>query len=144
MNNHEIEREARLQEQAELAERQGSPAGADPGLDSYRLVIRALRQPLPAQLPADFAALVAKRLFVPEEKGSLEDWLVTLLMLAMAVSGVIYVRPLMADIASRLHFTLPTLPWPLLGAAIVSVVLAWAVDRGAQNWRHGGRHGHNA
>lgn len=143
MNNHQIEREARLQAQAEHAEKLRLPAGSDPRLDSYRMVIRALRQPLAAQLPADFAALVARRKFVPEEKGSPEDWLVTLLMLAMAVGGVIYVKPLMADIASRLHFNLPTLPLPLLGAAIVSVLLAWALDRGASSWRHGSRHGHN-
>lgn len=137
MNSPDLERQARLQAQAEQAERQRLPASGDAELDAYRLVIRALRQPLAAQLPADFAAGMARRVELPEEKSSLEDWLVTALLFGMAVGGLIYMRPVMAAVVSRLQFdlpSLPTLPWPLLGATVASIAIAWALDRGAAGW----------
>lgn len=141
MSNHEIdqqvlEQQARLQAQAELAERQKLPPGGDPALDRYRLVIRALNQPLAAQLPADFAARVAARVGFSEERSSLEDWLMTGLMLVLAVAGLFYIRPVMASILGQFHFQLPSLPWPLLVAASASVAVAWALDRGAFGDRH--------
>ena len=144
MNSPDLDRQARLQLQAEQAERQRLPARGDSELDAYRLVIRALRQPLAAQLPADFAARVAKRIELPEDKSSLEDWLVTVLLLGMAVGGLIYMQPVMATVVSRLQFdlpSLPSLPWPLLGAAIASVGVAWALDRGAAGWWGEGHRG---
>jgi hypothetical protein len=145
MNSLDLERQARLQAQAEHAERQRLPASGDAELDSYRLVIRALRQPLKARLPADFAARMAERITLPEEKSSLEDWLVTALLFGMAVAGLIYMQPVMATVVSRLQFEppgLPTLPWPLLGATIASIAIAWALDRGAAGWFNGGQRGH--
>lgn len=139
MNSHENDVQLRLQAQAELAERQGRPAGGDPNLDRYRLVLRALRQPLAEQLPIDFARQVAARAALVEDGGSMDDWLVTLLMLGMAIAGVVYVQPAMASIVGHLNFTLPTLPWPLLGAAGASVALAWAIDASASGWH---RHPH--
>jgi hypothetical protein len=136
MKSSELERQARLQAQAELAERQQLPASGDPGLDSYRLVIRALRQPLATQLPANFAAQVAARVGFSEERSSLDDWLMTGLMLVLAVTGLFYIRPVMAGIIGQFHFQLPSLPWPLLGAAAVSVAVAWALDRGALSRHH--------
>lgn len=141
MNAHDLEQEARLQEQAEQAERQRSPASGNPALDRYRLVLRALRQPLAAQLPADFAAKVAARAVFPEEKASVEDWLMTLLLLAMAVAGLVFALPVMAGILGQLHFNVPTLPWPLLVAAAASVAVAWALDRGAVRWFGAGHRG---
>jgi hypothetical protein len=139
MNMHE--REERRQAEAEAAERRQLPPGGDPAVDEYRLVIRALRQPLPEALPADFAARVARRLRFAEERGSLEDWLVTVLMLGLAGAGLVYLLPVLARVAGRLHVDLPTLPWPLLGAAALAVACAWVVDRGASHWRDGhGRH----
>ena len=142
MNNQDIDRksleqQARLQAQAELAERQRLPASGDPALDSYRLVIRALKQPPAAQLPSDFAARVAARVGFSEEPSSPEDWLMTGLILVLAVTGLFYIRPVMAGIISQFHFQLPSLPWPLLGAAAVSVAVAWALDRGALSRHHG-------
>ena len=137
MNSHELEQQARLQAQAEQAERQHLPAGGDPAIDRYRLVLRALRQPLALQLPGDFAARVSARMVLPEESNSLEDWLTTLLMLAMAMAGLFYVQPVMASVLSQLHLRLPGVPWPLLGAAALSVAVAWALDRGATSWRRG-------
>ena len=141
MNNQEIDRksleqQARLQAQAELAERQQQPASGDPALDSYRLVIRALKQPPAAQLPSDFAARVAARVGFSEEPSSPEDWLMTGLILVLAVTGLFYIRPVMAGIIGQFHLQLPSLPWPLLGAAAVSVAVAWALDRGALSRHH--------
>ena len=140
MNNQDLERQAALQARAEQAERQQLPAGADASVDRYRLVLRALRQPLAAQLPADFARQTAARVTLAEEKTSLEDWLTTLLMLALAVAGLVFVAPVMGRVVGQLHVELPSIPWPLLAAAGVSVALAWAVDRGAITWRGRGSH----
>jgi hypothetical protein len=131
MKAQDLERDAALQARAELAEQQQLPAGGDPAVDSYRLVIRALKQPPPEQLPANFAARVAMHAGFSEESSSLEDWLMTGLMLALAVTGLFYIRPVMANVLGQLHFQMPNLPWPLLVAAAVSVGLAWALDRGA-------------
>lgn len=130
MNSRELETQARLQAQAELAERQQLPASGDASLDRYRLVLRALRQPPAVQLPVDFARRVATRVESAEEKGSLEDWLVTLLLLGMAVVGFIYVQPVLAGVLGQLQFEVPALPWSWLAAAAASVGVAWAVDRG--------------
>ena len=138
MNNHQMEEQARLQLLAEQAEKQGLPPGGNAALDGYRLVVRALRQPLAQQLPADFAARVAARVAAragaPEESTRLEDWLMSLLLLVLAGTGLFYVQPVMAEVFSQLHVRLPAIPWPLLGAAAASVAVAWALDRGAIGW----------
>lgn len=53
------EREWALQERALRAERLGLDDSADQALRRYRVVARALRQPLDENLPADFASKVA-------------------------------------------------------------------------------------
>ena len=138
MNRLDPDAQARLQVQAALAEQQNLPAGRDAQVDQYRLVIRALRQPLREHLPPDFAARMAARVQLSEDGSSIEDWMVTALLLTMAIIGLVYVQPVMAAVIGRLHFKLPTLPWPLLVAAAVSVVLAWVVDRSASAWRGSG------
>jgi hypothetical protein len=135
MNEFDVEREARLQAEAEAAERQGLPAGASPTVDRYRLVLRALRQPLDMQLPAGFAAQVAARIAHPEERASVEDWLTSLVLLAVGVTGLAYLQPVMASVLASMHVSLPPVPWPLLGAAGAAVIVAWAVDRGATQWK---------
>ena len=137
MNTHEHEQQA-LQAQAELAERQKLPAGGNPAVDRYRLVMRALKRAPTEQLPANFAAQVAARLVIPEDKATLEDWLVTGLLLAMAITGLIYMRPIVAEVLAQFHFSVPELPWRLLVAGAVAVGLAWAVDRGILDWRERG------
>jgi hypothetical protein len=144
MNGHE-EFDARLQAQAELAERQGLPAGGHPAVDRYRLVMRALRQPLAVQLPADFAARVAAKIAFPEERSSFEDWAISLLLLGVGVAGLFYVQPLLAGVMDALQIAMPALPdvpWPLLGAAAASLAVAWVVDQGASRWKRD--HGHPA
>ena len=126
-----------LQSQAELAERLGSPPGRDAELERHRLVIRALSRPLGVDLQPDFAARMATLVEASEEHAGVEDWLTMALMLAMAVAGLAYVLPVLAQVGSRLHMTLPSLPWPLLAGAAASIVVAWALDRGANEWWQG-------
>ena len=135
MSKQTLDEQARLQQLAEQAERQRLPASGDPSVDAYRLVIRALRQPLRMDLPADFAKRVAARAAVPEESSRLEDWLMSLLLLVLAGGGLFYVAPVMAGVASQLHIHMPSVPWRLLAPAAASIALAWALDRGAINWR---------
>jgi hypothetical protein len=59
-NTHE-EREWQAQERALHDERNGVAPGDDPLQAQYRMVARALRQPLPHALPDGFAAQVAAR-----------------------------------------------------------------------------------
>ena len=136
MNVHDREHEARLQAEAEAAERQQLPPAANPAVNEYRLVMRALRQPPPEGLPADFAVRMARRVLFAEERGSLEDWLVTGLMLAMAAGALFYLQPVLSRFAGAFQLSLPSLPWPLLFAAGVAIGLAWAIDQGASHWRH--------
>ena len=131
MNVHDREHEARLQAEAEAAERQQLPPAANPAVNEYRLVMRALRQPPPDGLPADFAARLARRVLYAEERGSLEDWLVTILMLLLAAGAMFYLQPVLAQVAGAFQLTLPALPWPLLFAAATAVGLAWAIEQGA-------------
>lgn len=126
----------RLQAEAERAERMGLPAGTNATVDRYRLVMRALRQPLAAQLPADFAARLAARVVQPEERGSSEDWLVSILLFGLGVAGLVYLQPVMASVMAGMHFNLPRVPWPLLVGGAVAIGVAWALDRGASHFRH--------
>lgn len=141
MNDRDLAQQAQLQLQAELAERQGWPASGNPQLDSHRLVIRALRQPPGLQLPPDFAARIAAKVAAGEQNSSLEDWLLTLLLLMLAVAGLIYVQPVMANVISHFHVGLPTLPWRLLAAAAASMAMVGVLDRAATGWRRGAHGG---
>ena len=131
MINTDIERETRLQAAAEQAERLAQPAGIDPEVELHRLVIRALGRPTALQLPADFAARVAARVRYGEDKGSVEDWVMTLLMGVLGVVGLVYLQPVLASALQRVHIELPPLPWPMLAATAIALVVAWVVDRGA-------------
>jgi hypothetical protein len=130
MNTRDRELEERLQAEAEAAEREGRPAGASPAVDQYRLVLRALRKPPIDGLPMDFAARVARRAIYAEERGSIEDWIITGLMLALAAGAMFFLRPLAARIVGAFHVDVPQLPWPLLFAAALAVAAAWAVEQG--------------
>jgi hypothetical protein len=128
-------RDERLQAEAERAERLGLASGANAAVDRYRLVMRALRQPLPAQLPADFAVRLARRIVQPEERGSIEDWLVSIVLFGVGVAGLFYLQPVMASVLESVHFTLPRVPWSLLVAVGIAIGVAWAVDRGAAQFK---------
>jgi hypothetical protein len=128
MNMREREHEERLQAEAEAAERRGAPAGSNPSVDQYRLVLRALRREPGEALPRDFAARIARRVLYAEERGTFEDWLVTGLMLAMASGALYYLRPILAKVVAAIDLPLPSLPAPLLVAAAVAVLAAWATE----------------
>jgi hypothetical protein len=114
----EQEREWTLQQRA--ADIEGGLAGAEAAPASYRLVARALREPLPADLPAGFARRVARR----AERAALLDarwpqrWIVVLLLAlsALAVAGLMLEG---AGWLADLRAALPSLPrlvngWGLL------------------------------
>jgi len=93
------EREWLAQENAMRRERlQLDPTGDDARSRRYRLVARALREPLPDALPVDFARQMAARVAAPAPRpaadGSLESMLtLTLgitLVVAAAAAAVIY------------------------------------------------------
>lgn len=125
------ETEARAQAEAERAEREGLASGLDARVDRYRMVVRALRQPLPPQLPSDFAARVAA---IAERRGrgdGFEDWLVMLLLLGMGLAGLAFVGPtLVQALRSFVDLSSAHVPWHqvVLGAAGVGVVAA--IERG--------------
>jgi hypothetical protein len=129
MNPQELERQEKLQAAAERAEREGLPAG-DPQVDAYRLVWRALKQPLPIALSADFAQQVARKLQMREEAAGLEQWLTNLLLITMAVGAAIFaLPPLAATLAPVLRATVvQPMPWSLLFVAALGMAAVWLAD----------------
>ena len=126
MNTNRVELEARLQALAEQSEKSGQTASDDPQLDRYRLVTRALRQPLLHDLPEDFAARVLLRIGQAEERSSVEEWLTTLLLLVLAVVGLMVLQPYFGLIIAQLRIPTPNLPWPqLLGSALSIAAVCW-------------------
>jgi len=138
MNTQDRDRAALLQAVADLAERNQAerlgPAPSAPDVDAYRLVIRAVRHAALPALPGDFAERLAKRAIPAGDRASLEDGLVTLLLLGMALGGGGYFLPRFWPLLSSLRLAIPTadLPmvsWPLLLAAAAGLGLAWLIDR---------------
>jgi hypothetical protein len=88
--DHFDEREWRLQERALREERLASADSGDAGVEAYRHVVRALREPLPEALPADFAAGVAKRVATrqAQAQGGFERALLQGLSAAFAASAL--------------------------------------------------------
>lgn len=128
MNSNDHERNNRLQQAAEQAERMGSPPG-DADVDAYRLVIRAVRRaPMPA-VPGDFAARVVSRLQRSPERAGVEDGLVILLLLGMALGGGGYLMPRLWPMLSALPVRLPQISWHWIIAAALAIALAWMVDK---------------
>ena len=136
------DQEARIQAEAERAEREGLASGRDPRVDRYRLVVRALRQPLEPQLPADFAPRVAAIALQRDRGEGLEEWIVVLLMLAMGVGALVFVGPALAGMMHTVvSVQLPPLPWHQAVMAAACIGVAWASERGFARLRdHGSRH----
>jgi len=129
MNPQELERQEQLQAAADRAERERLPA-CDPQVDAYRLVWRALRQPLPIALPDDFAQQVARRLQAREEASRLEQWLTNLLLVILAVAAVVFALPPLASALAPLVRTAAAqpLPWSLVFVAALGMAAVWAAD----------------
>lgn len=131
------DQDMRLQAEAERAEREGLPTGRDQRADRYRLIVRALRQPLEPQLPADFDSRVAK-LALSRDGDGFEDVLVSLLLLAMGIGALLYVGPSLAKMTqTMISISLPPLPWHQVMMAVICIGVVWAMDRllTLQGWK---------
>lgn len=133
MNPQELERQAQLQAAAEQAERLGM-ASADPEVERYRAVIRALRRPLPMQLPADFARQVAEQAERRHASAGLEAWLTRTMMLLMIVVGLALALPTLGTALETTMALMPRLPIGFVVAAVLSVGAVWLIDLG---WTRG-------
>lgn len=127
------EREWQLQERALHEERTGAGPGEDPALADYRRVARALRNPVPPGLPADFAVRVAARAEGRRRtQGRLEEVLTQLLLAALGIAGgVVAVESggaWLQDAAALLpRQTLGLgLPWGL--AILACLGLSWSME----------------
>jgi hypothetical protein len=129
MNPHDLEQQEKLQAAAERAEREHLPAG-DPQVDAYRLVWRALRQPLPVALPDDFAQQVVRRLQSREEAAQLEQWLTRLLVVILAVAAAVFALPPMARVLAPLvrATAAQPVPWSLVFVAALGMAAVWLTD----------------
>ncbi len=138
MNTNDLD--IRAQNEAERAECGQVATNGDPRVDRYRLIVRALRQPLHPQLPADFAARVAAAAEQSEHVDGLEDWLVIGLLLAMGIGGLLFVGPTLANIArTMVSVSLPPLPWHQLVMAALCIGIVWAIDSGWMRMHRGSR-----
>ena len=131
MNTDDLDREARAQAEAERAERANATSSGDPRVDRYRLIVRALRQPLPPQLPHDFAARVAVAAARAEHDDGFEDWLVVLLMFGLGMGALAFIVPTLAGfVHTMVSIQMPALPWHQLAAALICIGGVWAIDSG--------------
>jgi hypothetical protein len=131
------EREWRLQERALREERLQAGNAGDPDIAAYRRIVRALREPLPDALPADFARAVAAQAGrLPARGGNaLERWLLRLLSVAFAASALYFVA---SDGGAWLHASLRLLP-----AADAAALRSWGLALGAciaMTWAFGRLH----
>lgn len=130
------EREWRLQERALREERLHADASGDPELAAYRRVVRALREPMPDALPADFATRVAARAATrppARAQGGWERGLLHALSAAFAASALYVVAEHGGD---WLHASVAWLPqadamalrsWGLVLGACMA--MTWALGR---------------
>lgn len=131
------EREWQAQERARHGRREGHGDTGDGSDDamarSYRAIDRALREPLMAAPPADFAAEVVRMAQAQQAVGGerLERWLIQVLVAVLGLSGgvasVLYGREWLQAIGSAVPAG--TSSW--LGLAMACAGLYWAIER----WR---------
>lgn len=134
MNPSQQELELRRQASAEAAERAGAPRSADPDIEVYRQVIRAARQPLADQLPADFAERVARLVHADEQIGFLDRWLPMIAAGVLLIAGVFSSAAMLGGAAEEVAAALGSLglerlPWSMLMPAGLAVGLAGAAEK---------------
>ena len=130
MNTNDLDIHA--QNEAERAEREQAAVSGDPRVDRYRLIVRALRQPLHPQLSADFAARVAAAAEQREHIDGFEDWLIVGLLFVMGIGGLLFVGPTLENIAhTMISIALPPLPWRQVTMAVLCIGIVWAIDKAA-------------
>lgn len=129
MNSIDHDHEARLQARAERIEREGLP-GADPAVDAYRLVHRAVRvAPLPP-VPDGFAARVATQAWALDAADRMERrilWGGVAILLAVTA---FVAMPALALSISAVGALLPQAPWAMLGTCVAGLVVCALWDAG--------------
>lgn len=125
------EREWQAQERA-LQEERLHLAG-DPRLASYRRIARALRQPLPDALPADFARRLAAQVGQVPLDMRFEQGLVRGLALALALSGAVVAAMYGQAWLPAMLAVLPASSSPnamhWLLAVVACMGMSWAFDQ---------------
>jgi hypothetical protein len=131
MNTHD-KNEWQAQERALQDERNDVAPGDDPLQARYRLIARALRQPLPHALPEDFAVQVAARalgraVHAPPDL-RIEQRLVRALVAVLALSAAVAVAWYGPQWLQAITVLLPgaALNWTLALTACVAV--SWSFD----------------
>ena len=141
MNTHE-QHEWQAQERALHDERTGAAPSDDPLQAHYRLVARALRQPLPHALPHDFAVRLAARALLQAAHAPpdlrIEQRLVRALIAVLALSAAVAVAWYGQQWLQAITVLLPgaALNWTL--ALMACVGLSWSFDllRRRELFRH--------
>lgn len=135
-HDHDHDHETRLQARAERIEREGLPA-ADPAVDAYRLVHRAVRRaPLPP-VPDGFAARVARQARALDAADRLERrilWGGVAILLAVTA---FVAMPALAYSISAVGALLPRAPWAMLGTCAIGLAACALWDAGQRHGRHG-------
>jgi hypothetical protein len=132
--NPDHEREWQAQERALREVRAGCAPSNDPLLASYRSVARALRQPLPDALPADFAQIVAKRAFAAHTpldlrfEQALMRNLVVVLALSAAVATALYGSVFLQALAALMPASSSTVAFGWALALAGCVGLSWSFE----------------
>ncbi|MCQ4166134.1 hypothetical protein [Tahibacter harae] len=120
--------EWQLQEAALAQERGAAAAGDGVGLGHYRLLHRALREVPAPQLPADFAAALARR--VERERlldGRWERRLLAAMLLLLAGAGGVQLFLHGDAWLAAVHQALPALPrWGNGWGLLLGLALAWS------------------
>lgn len=148
-NDEACKREWLAQERALHAERLGlDPAGDDPRVRRYRMLARALRQPLPDVLPDDFAQRVAAQAVARGvRKPATDDHFEFALMIALAIAfalaaGVVvalYGRAWWPSITAILPANQPlAIRWLLAFAGCLG--LSWVLAQWQQHVHSGDLH----
>ncbi|GLQ94670.1 hypothetical protein [Dyella acidisoli] len=119
-----MEREWALQERAVRAERLGLDASDDQALQRYRLVARALRQPLDENLPADFASKVALEARRHTAGDTRLELYLSLALLGVLVGMLIGVLVRYASSWKQLVPLALSQPWLLAMAGVLALLAA--------------------
>ncbi|MBD8874163.1 hypothetical protein [Rhodanobacter sp. DHB23] len=88
-NNPAQEREWQAQERALHAERLGlDPSNGDERVRRYRMLARALREPVPSALPDDFARQMAARVAAAPARGGADDSRIEFVLMGALVAAL--------------------------------------------------------
>ena len=128
------ESEIRKQLLAESLQRQDGPASLDADVEAYRQVMQAAARPLNLQLADDFASQIAARVSEAEEASGFERVIGALAVIVLIVAGSLLIRDSLQDALHQVSASLTStgvldLPWPMLGAAALSLLAVAVSDR---------------